>query len=75
MQMSKEETVEVNELSEDMEVVGPGQMLAHAREKLGYTQQYIADKLNYRLPLVKNIEADNFDKSLPETFNRGYHRS
>jgi len=62
----------VAELFEDMEVIGPGQMLSQAREKLGFTQEDIADKLNFRLLLVKNIEADIIDSSLPETFNRGY---
>lgn len=62
----------VPELFEDMEVIGPGQMLAQARESLSLTQDEIATKLNFRLLLVKNIEADIFDSNLPETFNRGY---
>ncbi|MCJ8321629.1 MAG: DUF4115 domain-containing protein [Colwellia sp.] len=60
------------ELDEDMEVIGPGQMLSQARESLGLTQEDIVDKLNFRLLLVKNIEADIIDPNLPETFNRGY---
>ena len=60
------------ELFEDMEIVGPGEMLSQAREKLGLSQQDIATKLNFRLALVKNIEADIFDANLPETYNRGY---
>lgn len=63
------------ELSEDMEVISPGQMLAQAREILKLSKQDIADRLNYRLALVTNIEQDNYDNSLPETFNRGYLRS
>ncbi len=63
---------EIPELSEDIELMGPGQMLAQAREKLGFSQQDIATKLNFRLTLVENIEADYYDSSLPETFNRGY---
>ena len=63
------------ELSENIEVVGPGQLLAEAREKAGFTQQYVADKLNFRKALVENIEKDNFDKSLPSTYNRGYLRN
>lgn len=62
----------VEELSEDIEVVGPGQMLSEARELIGLTQQQVADKLNFRTTLVKDIEADNFDRTLPATFNRGY---
>lgn len=68
--MSKENTVE--ELSEDIEVIGPGQVLSEARQAMGLTQQQVADKLNFRTTLVKDIEADNFDHSLPATFNRGY---
>jgi cytoskeleton protein RodZ len=62
----------IEELSEDIEVIGPGQMLSEARESIGLTQQQVADKLNFRTTLVKDIEADNFDRSLPATFNRGY---
>jgi cytoskeleton protein RodZ len=68
--MSTENNVE--ELSEDIEVIGPGQILFEARESMGLTQQQVADKLNFRTTLVKNIEEDNFDHSLPATFNRGY---
>ncbi len=68
--MSKENTV--TDLPEDIEVVGPGQMLVEAREKLGFSQQQVADKLNFRATLVKEIEQDIFDKTLPDTFNRGY---
>ncbi|WP_448566965.1 RodZ domain-containing protein [Thalassotalea ganghwensis] len=60
------------ELSDDMEVVGPGQMLAQAREKAGLTQKDVAERLNFRTTLVKELEQDIFDKSLPATFNRGY---
>ena len=63
------------ELTEDIEVIGPGQMLAEAREKISLSQQEVADKLNFRLALVRDIEADNFDKSLPATYNRGYLRN
>jgi cytoskeleton protein RodZ len=68
--MSTETTVE--ELSEDIEVIGPGQILSEARDAMGLTQQQVADKLNFRTTLVKDIEEDNFDHSLPATFNRGY---
>lgn len=68
--MSTENTVE--ELSEDIEVIGPGQILSEARAAMGLTQQQVADKLNFRTTLVKGIEEDNFDHSLPATFNRGY---
>ena len=63
------------ELSDDIEVVGPGQILAQGREAMSLTQQNVADRLNFRLSLVKDIENEVFDKSLPSTFNRGYLRN
>ena len=66
---------EVDELSEDMEVVGPGQMLSEAREKLSLSIEDVSDKLKFKACLVTNIEQDIFDQKLPATFNRGYLRS
>ncbi|NMP32163.1 DUF4115 domain-containing protein [Thalassotalea sp. M1531] len=62
----------VKELPEDIEVIGPGQMLAEARDAMGLTQKEVAAKLNFRVALVDEIEHELFDKSLPDTFNRGY---
>lgn len=64
--------LEVTELSEDMEMIGPGSMLSEAREKLSLTQEQIAQRLNFKVSVVENIENDNFDQSLPATYNRGY---
>jgi cytoskeleton protein RodZ len=66
---------QIDELDEDIIVVGPGQILSEARKKLSLTQQQVADKLNFRINLVIDIENDNFDHSLPATFNRGYLRN
>jgi cytoskeleton protein RodZ len=63
------------ELSEDIEVIGPGQMLREARENIGLSQEQVAERLNFRLCLVNDIEHENFDKSLAPTFNRGYLRN
>lgn len=63
------------ELSDDIEVVGPGQILTEGRIALALSQEDVAKKLNFRLSLVKDIENENFDKSLPDTFNRGYLRN
>lgn len=65
----------LDELSEDMEVVGPGQMLSEARKKLSISVDDVAEKLKFKNSLVKNIELDLFDQKLPATFNRGYLRS
>jgi len=66
---------QIDELDEDIIVVGPGQILSEARKKLSLTQQQVADKLNFRINLVVDIENDSFDHSLPATFNRGYLRN
>jgi cytoskeleton protein RodZ len=63
------------ELSEDMEVIGPGQMLSDGRKNIGLSQQDVANRLNFRKTLVNSIENEEFDASLPETFNRGYLRN
>ena len=63
------------ELSEDMEVMGPGQILSDARKKMGLSQEDVAIKLNFRTTLVNEIENEVFDTSMPETFNRGYLRN
>ena len=60
------------ELSDDMEMVSPGVMLREAREKLGLSTKDIANRLNFKVSLVENIEQDSLDPRLPETFNRGY---
>lgn len=65
---------QVNELCEDMEMVGPGQMLAEARKKLSLSVADVADKLKFKQQLVDNIEQDIFDQKLPATYNRGYLR-
>ncbi len=68
----------VPELMEDLAdiekivVIGPGKMLADARKKRALSQQDVADKLNFRVSLVSDIESEQFDKTLPETYNRGY---
>ncbi|NQZ86739.1 MAG: DUF4115 domain-containing protein [Colwellia sp.] len=63
------------ELSEDMEVMGPGQILSDARKNMGLTQEDVATRLNFRTKLVDEIENEVFDTRVPETFNRGYLRN
>ncbi|MCI2282906.1 DUF4115 domain-containing protein [Colwellia sp. MSW7] len=74
MTLSNDDT-ETNELSEHIEVVGPGQMLSEARQSLSLTTEDVAKKLNFKTRLVENIEQDLFDQKLPRTYNRGYLRS
>ncbi|TYK67381.1 RodZ domain-containing protein [Colwellia echini] len=62
----------ITELSEDMEMVSPGAMLLDARKAQSLSQEHIAAKLNFTLSLVKDLESNNFDPSIPVTFIRGY---
>ncbi|MCW8832158.1 MAG: DUF4115 domain-containing protein [Colwellia sp.] len=66
---------QVDELCEDMIVVGPGQMLSEARKNLSLSIEDIAEKLNFKKCIVADIEQDIFDEKLPATYNRGYLRS
>jgi len=74
-QSGKEEstsTEKITELTEDMEMVSPGAMLREARKALLLSQEHIANKLNFKIGIVQNIENDTFDPQMPVTFNRGY---
>ena len=66
---------EPTELDENMEMVGPGQILAQARIDLGLSQENIAEQLKLHLSLIVNIENDIFEDNISETYNRGYLRS
>ncbi|KGJ95467.1 RodZ domain-containing protein [Colwellia psychrerythraea] len=65
-------TEQVTELDEFMEMLSPGTMLSEARKALSLSQEFISSKLNLKVALVKDIENDIFDPSMPVTFNRGY---
>jgi len=73
--LAAENPKQVDELCEDMEVVGPGLMLSEARKKLSLSIDEVSTRLNFRRNLVEEIEKDIFDQSLPATFNRGYLRN
>lgn len=73
--LAAESPKQVEELCEDMEVVGPGLMLSEARKKLSLSVEEVSARLNFRTNLVEEIEQDIFDQSLPATFNRGYLRN
>mgnify|MGYP002700116053 CR=1 FL=1 len=74
--MNKEaSTKQVDELCENIEVVGPGLMLSEARKKLSLTTKEVSSRLNFRTNLINEIEQDIFDSSLPVTFHRGYLRN
>ncbi|MGV2872505.1 RodZ domain-containing protein [Colwellia sp. E150_009] len=70
--ISSREDKQSDELSEDIEIVGPGQMLSEARKNLSLTTEDVAKKLKFKTSLVENIEQDLFNQKLPATYNRGY---
>ncbi|MGM3175866.1 cytoskeleton protein RodZ [Dickeya lacustris] len=56
-------------------IVTPGERLRDARERLGLTQQVVAERLCLKLSTVREIEEDNTPAGLAPTFLRGYIRS
>ncbi|MEQ4923209.1 cytoskeleton protein RodZ [Proteus hauseri] len=52
-----------------------GQLLREARERMGLTQQTVADRLCLKLSTVREIETDNVSSDIAPTFLRGYMRS
>nr|WP_113867194.1 cytoskeleton protein RodZ [Brenneria salicis]NMN90886.1 cytoskeleton protein RodZ [Brenneria salicis ATCC 15712 = DSM 30166]RBP61532.1 cytoskeleton protein RodZ [Brenneria salicis ATCC 15712 = DSM 30166]RLM30400.1 cytoskeleton protein rodZ [Brenneria salicis ATCC 15712 = DSM 30166] len=53
----------------------PGERLRQARERLGLTQQSVAERLCLKLSTVREIEEGNTPTGLAPTFLRGYIRS
>ncbi|WOH37228.1 DUF4115 domain-containing protein [Thalassotalea fonticola] len=60
------------DISDDIVVIGPGQMLRDARTALGLSEAEVAEHLNLRLALIADIENEQFDANIPSTFLRGY---
>ncbi|MEA1064342.1 cytoskeleton protein RodZ [Erwinia sp. HR93] len=52
-----------------------GERLRIAREKLGFSQQTVAERLCLKVSTVRDIEEDNAPADLASTFLRGYIRS
>jgi len=73
--ITAENSKQNKELSEDMEMVGPGQILSEARKKASMTIGDVAKILKFKEHLIENIEKDIFDQKLPATYNRGYLKS
>jgi cytoskeleton protein RodZ len=73
LKILKSKPDDLAEIADEIDVVaGPGRMLKAAREMRGLSEQQVADKLNFSIRLVRNIEVEIFNRDLPETFNRGY---
>ncbi|WNC71577.1 DUF4115 domain-containing protein [Thalassotalea psychrophila] len=60
------------DISDDIVVIGPGQMLKDARIALGLSEAEVAEHLNLRLALITDFENEQFDTNMPATFLRGY---
>ncbi|MGL5006040.1 MAG: cytoskeleton protein RodZ [Plesiomonas sp.] len=59
----------------DENTLTPGQRLRQAREKLGYSQAQVAERLCLKHSVVRALEDDNLASGLAPTFIRGYVRS
>src|ERR1700722_14689819 len=53
----------------------PGLQLARAREKKGYSQEYVAGKLHLRVRIIELLEADDYDQLPEAVFIKGYLRA
>lgn len=53
----------------------PGLLLAQARENRGYTQEYVAGKLNLRVRIIELIEANDYHHMPEPVFIKGYLRA
>ena len=53
----------------------PGAMLKARREKLGLSQQDIADKLFLKSKQINDLESDIIDEKSSVTFTKGYVRN
>lgn len=51
---------------------GPGALLKRTREEQGLSLNEVSSRLKLTLPVLNNIEADNYVDDLPITFYRGY---
>lgn len=53
----------------------PGMQLALVREKRGYSQGYVADKLHLRVKIIELLEADAYEQMPEPVFIKGYFRA
>jgi len=53
----------------------PGARLAEEREKLGYSQEYVAGKLHLRVRIIDLLEADDYNQMPEPVFIKGYLRA
>jgi len=63
---------ETNQSTAEIELDTPGQLLQRARLATGMTEDEVARRLNLRIQMVKDLEADNYGKSMAPTYTKGY---
>lgn len=76
-QQDTSQTADASELAQPVVVQdanSPGQQLRIAREKLGLTQQQVADRLHLRITSVEAVESDSLEQGVSVTFTKGYVR-
>lgn len=73
-EQQEQQEQDITQTDTQQPVTGPGQLLREAREKLGMTQQQIADKLYLKVAIIANIEDDIIDENTSLTFVKGYVR-
>lgn len=57
------------------EKVTPGSQLTQAREKKGYSQDYVAGKLHLRVKVIQQLESDDYQQMPEPVFVKGYLRA
>lgn len=73
--MSNEQKEQIEAQSEPaQDTNSPGQQLRISREKLGLSQQQVADRLHLRLTSVQAVESDSLEEGVSVTFTKGYVR-
>jgi len=76
-QQDTSQTADANDIAQPKVVQdanSPGEQLRIAREKLGLTQQQVADRLHLRITSVQAVESDSLEPGVSVTFTKGYVR-
>ncbi|MBN7818796.1 RodZ domain-containing protein [Bowmanella yangjiangensis] len=63
------------QVAEQTQAMGPGQMLREARVAKGLTVEDVANRLNLKSSNVQDLEAEKFDERISVTFIRGYYKN
>ncbi|WP_223669645.1 RodZ domain-containing protein [Kangiella shandongensis] len=63
---------EKNQQTSDEHGFGPGALLKRTRKEKGLSLDEVSTRLKLTMPVLKQIEADDYESDLPVTFFRGY---